>query len=370
MLYVNILNSLSSKRIGTLSWTLNVIEFLNQKKVNVKYLVTKDSGLEKTFIDLGVNKNQIIALNIKNNPFRHALIQYYLFKYTKPSDYIFTPYVGGLYFNINRNQIIVIHDLAWFNDTKKYTFFERFILKLSTKLLVLNCFKIITVSEWSKSDIQETLKINVNAVIPNTITDPINRDIRSISAKLFNKKFANLNHDKYVLSIGTVIKGKNYELTAKIFEDTLAKQGFKYIIIGDYDIDSELAINIKSQYQNTILSGYIPDEAMFYLLKNCRGYVNLSFYEGFGIPLLDAIYYNKPALISNTSALIDLALSYHIKLNPYDEDAIRDGFLNFLDKVVDNQESINLLEKYSHSNVNQLLSNFFMTFLNRKSNIY
>lgn len=359
MLYFNLLHSISSKRIGTLSWATNVIEFLIQEKANVKFLVTNESGLNRFLQELGVKENQIIVLKIKNNLFRHLLIQYYLFKFSIDGNYLFTPYVGGLFINFFIKQIIVIHDLAWFNDNEKYTFFRRLLLKLSTQLLVLNSFKIITVSDWSKLDIEQTLKINIDAVIPNTITDPVNKANKAMSTKLFIKNFPNLYHKKFVLSIGTVQNGKNYLRTAKIFENTLSKQGFKYIIVGDYDEKSVLVKSIKARCKNTILTGYISDSTMFYLLKNCTGYVNISFYEGFGIPLLDAIFFEKPSLISNNTALIDLALSHHEKVNPFDEKEIEHGFYNFLNKTANKQESTDILNKYSHSNVNQLISIFF-----------
>lgn len=358
MLYVNLLNYVSSKRIGTLSWAINIVEVLKKKDLSVKYLVTEESELDKLLCDIGIERNQIIILKIRNNFFKHILTQYYLFKLTKSNDYIFTPYVGGLYINIGRKQIMVIHDLAWFNDTEKYTTLKRFALKISTKLLLLNCFKIITVSEWSKIDIKRTLKIEVSVMIPNTLTTFLNPDKKIVSTS-FNQKHPDFIFNKFVLSIGTIQNGKNYINSAKVFEDTLAKKGFKYIIIGDYKENSKIAATIKSTFKNTILTGYLEDDEMFYLLQNCVGFVNLSYYEGFGIPLLDAILFKKPALISDNSALLDLALSSHIKVNPFDEEAIKEGFMNFTDGIVNTVETKNLLMKYSHSNVNTLISDFF-----------
>lgn len=358
MLYINLLNYESSKRIGTLSWVINIVEILVEKNLNISYLVSQKSNLNILLCEIGVKKNQIIILNINNGFFKHFQIQFSLIKFTKLNDYIFTPYVGGLYLNFGRKQIMVIHDLAWFNDKEKYSIFKRFILKLSTKLLAQNCFKIITVSEWSKNDIKNTLKITVDYVIPNTLTSILNLNSNMISDSIC-QEYPHLIFQKYVLSIGTIQNGKNYFNSAKIFERSLAKKGFKYIIIGDYKEKSKIVKSIKKKFKNTIITGYLEDEVMFYLLKNCDGYVNLSFYEGFGIPLLDAVLFNKPALISDNSALVDLALSTHCIVNPYDDEAIKKGFMDFTKKSPDKVETEKLLFNYSRSNVSKLISVFF-----------
>jgi glycosyltransferase involved in cell wall biosynthesis len=49
--------------------------------------------------------------------------------------------------------------------------------------------------------------------------------------------------------------------------------------------------------------GYIDDEKKNELLKRCTALVYLSHYEGFGLPVLEGLYYNKPAVVSNTSSL-------------------------------------------------------------------
>jgi glycosyltransferase involved in cell wall biosynthesis len=55
--------------------------------------------------------------------------------------------------------------------------------------------------------------------------------------------------------------------------------------------------------EHFFLLGYVSDDRKSDLLSKCSAMVYLSHYEGFGLPVLEALYYNKPSVVSNTSSL-------------------------------------------------------------------
>ena len=58
--------------------------------------------------------------------------------------------------------------------------------------------------------------------------------------------------------------------------------------------------------QNIKLPGYVPDADLPSLYKNCRFFTYLPFYEGFGLPILEAVSFGKACLVSHTSSLPEI----------------------------------------------------------------
>ena len=203
------------------------------------------------------------------------------------------------YVNRGLKHIITIHDMIPFFVPDKYSKgrsqYVKFISVYGAKL----ANEVITVSENSKKDIKD---------IANIVRDKITV-IYNFMPEL--QKSENISFDPFFVSISTIEPGKNIENTLKgfkLFLDRTKRTEFKFYWIGKIGwgytpSDLTKMIDELGLTEHFFLLGYVSDDRKSDLLNKCSAMVYLSHYEGFGLPVLEALYHNKPAVVSNTSSL-------------------------------------------------------------------
>lgn len=115
---------------------------------------------------------------------------------------------------------------------------------------------------------------------------------------------------EYILFVGTLEPRKNIESLIRGFKEFLNRRpGYKLVIAGKkgwfYESIFKLVeeLNLKD---SVIFLGYVPDNDLPYIYDLSRFVVNLSFYEGFGLPLIEANARNKAVLASNIGVYNEL----------------------------------------------------------------
>jgi len=127
--------------------------------------------------------------------------------------------------------------------------------------------------------------------------------------------------DKYILFVGTLEPRKNVQGLIKAF-NLLKKEHkieHKLIIAG---MKGWMYEDIFKEYDNSefkndiIFKGYVGDKELSELYQNASVFVYPSFYEGFGLPILEAFGYGVPVVISKTSSCGEIAGSGALLINP------------------------------------------------------
>lgn len=138
----------------------------------------------------------------------------------------------------------------------------------------------------------------------------------------------------YMLSLGTLQPRKNLVRTIRCFVNMLKEshiQNLYLVLVGAHGIDYEnilIEIEKAGEFRNRILiSGYLPDEYLAPLYSGSLAFLYLSFYEGFGLPPLEAMQCGTAVLTSNTTSLPEVVGNAAIMVDPTDDDAICQGML-------------------------------------------
>ncbi|MFN5422038.1 MAG: glycosyltransferase family 4 protein [bacterium] len=155
----------------------------------------------------------------------------------------------------------------------------------------------------------------------------------------------------YLLHVGTLEKRKNIPTLIKAFKQLRDKgHDIQLILVGKasnkHSLDDSLTIqnlirelNLQEHIQ---LTGYLPDEELPSLYKHALAYVFPSINEGFGIPVLEAFYYQTPLLIANNSCLPEVAGDAALSFDPYDLDDITQ---KIQEVIVHEEVRLQLIEK-------------------------
>jgi len=204
-----------------------------------------------------------------------------------------------------KNTIVTIHGLEYEFCPKAYSFFERLYMRWSIRNSCRWAKRIIAVSGNTKKDLQKLYKV------PKEKLEVISEGYGDAEFKTAsqNSKFLN---KKYFLFVGRLEERKNIIGIVDAFEVLKKKYKIphKLILVGKYGYSGN---KIKervfgSEYKSDIiLTGYISDDEKFYLLANADVFLFPTFYEGFGLPILEAQRAGTPVVTSNVSSMPEVA---------------------------------------------------------------
>jgi glycosyltransferase involved in cell wall biosynthesis len=182
--------------------------------------------------------------------------------------------------------------------------------------------KIIAVSEYTKIDLINFLdipkeKISVIHHGIETNSFPSSADQDEINANIKNRFGGS---GEYILCIGTLEPRKNYLKTLEAFKIILKSfPDLKLVIAGGRGWQSDLIHQKASDLQldsSVLFPGYVGYSDLPTLYKGASAFLFPSMYEGFGLPILEALSFNVPVAVSNVSSLPEIAGEAALKFDP------------------------------------------------------
>jgi glycosyltransferase involved in cell wall biosynthesis len=197
----------------------------------------------------------------------------------------------------HRNQVTVIHDAAVFaapsGFSKNFLAWYRYLLPRICRRSRL----VVTVSEFSKTQLVKYCGADSRciAVVPNGV-DHIDRiDIDPDTLQKFH-----LEDHPFVLGVGSLHPNKNFGLFIKVAE-ALAEMGVEFVVAGGGD--SQVFADAGLASDQVRFLGYVTDGELKALYTHAACLVFPSFYEGFGIPPLEAMRCGCPVIASDAASL-------------------------------------------------------------------
>ena len=278
----------------------------------IKFLYTKLLELDKDnrYVFFQTNNNKKIGktttFNISNNSFGAFLFDnIFINKLIKQENLaVFHGPASILPFFKRRGlkYILTVPDLAFLvypdHWSKIFFYYYRFALKRALQ----NADLIIAISKNTKKDIIRYYKVDDDKI--KVIYLGVN-DIYLNSTK--RKRLIN---EKYFFSITTHPKRKNILSIIKIFSQTNHLSEYKFVIAGLIQGKqlAELKENLKSLNleERVILFGYGTEDQLASLYQHADFFIYPSFYEGFGLPVLEAMACGCPVITSSNSSMSEI----------------------------------------------------------------
>lgn len=205
------------------------------------------------------------------------------------------------------------------------------------KILVKKAERIIAISHNTKNDLIRILNVPEEKIEVIHLASSLDKKF-SLSRESFNLP------ERYILFVGTRKKYKNFQNALLAFANLSKMDDDLYLICaggGNFGADEKLKFD-ELNLSKKILYKPADDISLATLYSNALAFVFPSFYEGFGIPVLEAMNCDCPIVLSNVSSLPEIAGEAAIYFVPKDVDSITKALS---DVIFDNQRREELINK-------------------------
>ena len=248
-------------------------------------------------------------------------------------------------FNIHNTGIktvVTIHDVIFRKHIEQYPWIDRQFYHAKTKYAVKHADKVIAVSEETKRDLIELYAVSENkiAVVYQSV-NPIFYDstLRNTSIDIHTKY--NLPK-KYVLNVGSFYPRKNQAALIEAFDAIKHEVEEDLVLVGSTGNVKAIQALIadKKLEQRVHIVSNVTNEDMPALYQQASVFVFPSLHEGFGVPVLEALFSRTPVVATKGGAIEEAAGKNSLLINPTSIDEMADSMLQVLKNDALRQEMI------------------------------
>lgn len=237
--------------------------------------------------------------------------------------------------------IVTIHDICWRTFPEMYHFFDRKIYDWKYGSSCRRADKVIAISESTKRDIIKIYGVDESRieVIHQPVAENFYQPMDVVPNDSKDPRLSSLPKD-YVLYVGSVNARKNLMGVLHAMALMPAGQRPVLVVVGnghEYKQKCEAYIESAGLKNNVMLMGNVNSNiALQYLYKHARMMVYPSFYEGFGLPVVEAALQHTPVITSSVSSLPEAAGPDACLINPHDADAA-EQIAHYMDRLLTDQ---------------------------------
>jgi glycosyltransferase involved in cell wall biosynthesis len=228
--------------------------------------------------------------------------------------------------------VLMVHDLGPLAAPEYYPLKTILNYKLFFRLYLSKAYRIMTIADAIKEELIK--KCRIKAAKITVVNESINTHI--LDMKPLPEKLA--LPPKFIMSLSTIQPRKNYYNMVKAFhllKQVPAYRDLKYVIIGNKGWMYEQVFKEIADLrlgEDVLLLNYVPDEYLGHYYKNALAFLYVSFYEGFGIPPLEAMNFGCSCVLGDIPVLKESFGKFARFADPDDPQAIFRETKAILDK--------------------------------------
>lgn len=219
------------------------------------------------------------------------------------------------------NKIVTLLDLSFHLHPEWFSKTFSLLYNFTSPRIARTARKVITISEYSLMDIVQHYGIAPSAL--ELIYPSISDIFRNPPTSKGDNPYGN-----YILAVSSLDPRKNFKGLIQAFQ--LAKlPNTKLVIVGaSHKVFADTDLKTLMQDDPSIVfTGYISDEQLVNLYQHAMLFAYPSYFEGFGIPPLEAMACGCPTLVSDTTSLPEVCGDASIYVSPSDVNSIKDGLI-------------------------------------------
>lgn len=364
---------LSDKLEGFGQYTLEITKRICQNHPEHEFFLFFDRPFDKKYI---FSKNVIPIVIFP--PARHPFLYFIWFEHSLKKalkknkiDLFWSP-DGFCNLKTSIPQITTIHDINFEHNPQDLPFLVSKYFRYYFPKFAKKAERIITVSNYSKHDISNTYKIEESKI--QVILNGANNEyqpIESYQQQEIRDKFT--NGFPYFLFVGSLLPRKNVQRLIKAFEIIADEQDDIRLVIVGSAMWKENNLKISKKTENKIIfTGHLELSILTKLMASAKALTYVPYFEGFGIPLVEAMRCGTPILAAKSTCLPEIAENAAIYCDPFDIEDIAKGMMSILnDQTLCDELSkigIERSRKFSWDKASELIWNEIKHYIPVKNN--
>lgn len=297
------------QKTGVEWYALNVIEEVKKLDVANEWFLYTNEALQGALATLPAHWHEARLVWTPKYLWTQLRLSWEMWR--RPSDVLFVP-AHVLPLVSPEKSVVTIHDVGFHRYPELYPLKQRLYHEWTTRDIVRRCPRIVTVSEFSKREIIDCYgaKPEQITVAPLAVADSIREaspeEVSALRDRLSLPK-------RFMLFIGRIEEKKNVGALIEalaLYRQQTHDHELKLVLAGreGFGIEAlrariaELGLNEAVKF-----TGYLDEDDKSALLTAAEVYVQPSWYEGFGIPVLEAMRCGTPVIAANSSAMPEIA---------------------------------------------------------------
>lgn len=339
---------LRNKKIdGIGNFTIETLKILISTHPEIEFQILCDKNFTEDYFNFPNAKKFYIF-----PPYRHPLLYLfymeiavgYFLKKNKPD--LFLSMEGFLCLSAKCKQLPLIYDLNFEHQPQDLPLRNRLYFRTFYPRFARKAFRIATISEYSKYDITDTYKIDLNKI--DNVSCGVKENFYPLNDEL--KKTARIKYAggaEYFLFIGSMHPRKNIVRLLKAFEvfKKNTNSPLKLVLAGNIfwgDETVQSVISTMTAKNDIVFTGRISDDELVQLLGSAFALTFVPTFEGFGLPIVEAFQSEVPVICSNTTSMPEVAGNAALLVDPLNIEDIAEK-MNLL--WVDQMLRVKLIEK-------------------------
>ena len=323
------------KKDGLSQYIISLLTELPQEALeasDITVLITKVVKRPELWDVLHTRKYKILQANIAPiGPKRDLDFFFFFLRNAKTFDLFHS--TSNQYPAYLKNGIATVHDITFkkYLDAKWWTFnmgakYLNFVISNSLK----KAAAVIAVSNHTKNDLLNNYDCDgkkIHVIYEGWEHLKVNNDLSTEQALPI--------YTDYLFYVGTTRLHKNIKNLLKGFDIAVdgLPQSIKLVISGNEtyldEEEKEIVSKLNRDGNRIIFTGFVSKENLEQLFRNAAAFIFPSLSEGFGIPVLEAFYFQKPLLCSNATSLPEIAGNAAIYFDPQKPERIAEAILYF-----------------------------------------
>jgi glycosyltransferase involved in cell wall biosynthesis len=212
--------------------------------------------------------------------------------------------------------VLVLHDLQFRRYPEYWSRFRYFQRAFFLPISIFLAKRVVAISKFTRSELELFYPFGAHKVSVIYNYCNFSKYDGEVDPGECEK---NLNAP-FFLSVSSLAPHKNIDCLIRAFA-SIVEQGFnfKLVLVGSRERAGDSTIKMIEAYNlddRVVFTGHLPDRCLASLYQLCTAFVSPSKYEGFGIPIAEALYFDKPTLLSDISICREIAGDFALYFHP------------------------------------------------------
>lgn len=268
----------------------------------------------------------------------------------QPIDLFFVPDPRPIALSRGVKRVTTFHDLSFAHLPRMFSLRSRFFHFLSRpRLQAQESDRILAVSAFTKRDLQKTYGIQAGKIVVTHegVSEMIRRVTQESALQAVRKKYALPEH--FFLSLSALEPRKNLQTLFKAFHRFREKtQSDMHLVIAGKKDPRIFQDPHLEKISGVHFAGFIDEEDKASVFSCAQAFITVSYFEGFGLPVVEAMRCGVPVIAANAGALPEICGKAAFLVDPFDVDAIANACAHMSSPIVQQEFQKKALQRAEH----------------------